>query len=215
MQRSTLAKHVAVECDFTVIPCQYKDVGCSATVKRKDMKAHEEDNKQLHLSMAMKTIATLKQSNEDLKSRYAQLVNKPRFVTAFSIWGYQSKKENDTKYSTQPFYTSESGYSLSIIVYVNGDTYPNTMSVYAKCMHGRYDKDLAWPFVGTVIITLLNQLEDKNHYTKSIAFTTATDFRPGSTRGYPSFISHSALARATGNTRYLKDGILVFNVYVK
>ena len=48
MQRQHINKHVTTECEYTVIPCKFKRLGCERKLKRKDMAAHEEDDK-LHL----------------------------------------------------------------------------------------------------------------------------------------------------------------------
>ena len=55
-------KHVATECELTVIACKYKRLGCDRELKRKDMAAHEEDDK-LHLRMAMDTTVKLETAN--------------------------------------------------------------------------------------------------------------------------------------------------------
>ena len=90
-------------------------------------------------------------------------------------------------------------------------------SVFARILGGKYDAALKWPFIGDVKITLLNQLEDKNHYTKTTTFTTADNMRVLSpARGYPNFIPHSSLAHnKPKNMQYLKDDTLYFRVSVK
>ena len=42
------------------------------------------------------------------------------------------------------------------------------VSVQICMMRGAHDKNLKWPFEGTVEISLLNQLEDSEHYTDTI-----------------------------------------------
>jgi hypothetical protein len=67
-------------------------------------------------------------------------------------------------------------------------------------------------FVGDVTITLLNQLEDNNHYTKTINLPATN---PHDNLGYPGFIAHSELAHdPLKNTQYLKDDTLYFRVSV-
>ena len=39
-----------------------------------------------------------------------------------------------------------------------------TSSISVTLMKGENDDHLTWPFTGTVLIELLNQLEDKNHH---------------------------------------------------
>ena len=45
------------------------------------------------------------------------------------------------------------------------------ISVLASLMKGRNDENSSWPFTGEVTITLLNQLEDENHHTRSYNLT--------------------------------------------
>jgi TNF receptor-associated factor 4 len=68
-------------------------------------------------------------------------------------------------------------------------------------------------FVGDVTITLLNQLEDNNHHTKTIDFP-ATNLQDD--RGYHNFIAHRKLVHdPLKNTQYLKDDTLYFSVSVQ
>ena len=87
------------------------------------------------------------------------------------------------------------------------------VTVYACMVEGEYDDQLKWPFVGTIIITLLNQLEDKNHRSSTMNLTTEKDMQAGSGRGYDKFISHSELNYdPVYNTQYLKDDTLYFKI---
>ena len=66
---------------------------------------------------------------------------------------------------------------------------------------------------GKITLTLLNQLEDKNHHTVTIFFKNA---HVGTAWGRPNFIPHSALAHdPVKNTQYLKDDKLYFRVTVE
>ena len=49
MQRRKVDEHVESECKYTVISCKYERTGCGVKRKRRDMAAHEQDNKQIHL----------------------------------------------------------------------------------------------------------------------------------------------------------------------
>ena len=55
MQRQEIDKHLKTECEYVVIPCKYTELGCKTELKRKNMAAHEEDDK-LHLYMAIDAI---------------------------------------------------------------------------------------------------------------------------------------------------------------
>lgn len=97
------------------------------------------------------------------------------------------------------------------------------ISVYAHLMKGDYDETLTWPFTGSVIIELLNHLEDKNHDTGTFTFradkkagqkVVEGEIGPGG--GTPKFISHLALHyNAKTKTQYLQNDTLIFRITVK
>ncbi len=135
---------------------------------------------------------------------------------------HQHKIDNDF-INSPPFYTSPRGYKLRTHVYANdnGDGKDTHVSVYACLMKGEYDDTLTWPFLGTVIIELLNQLEDKSHHKGIINFT---ENKMASQRvvkgeggkvgwGISHFISHTSLGYdPLHNCQYLKDDSLVFRI---
>ena len=72
-----------------------------------------------------------------------------------------------------------------------------------------YDDDLSWPLIADVTITLLNQLEDKNHYSKMAPVNV--EHYGNVLIEYPTFILHSELGfNPVRNTQYLKDDALYF-----
>ena len=91
-------------------------------------------------------------------------------------------------------------------------------TVFAYLMQGKNDDNLPWPFTGKVTITLLNQLEDENHYTHTISYNKANgkrvvDGEMATGYGLPKFISHAH--GVTRNCQYLKDDCLYFQVKVE
>ena len=208
MERQHVSEHVATECELTVIACKYKRLGCDRELKRKDMAAHEEDDK-LHLRMAMDTTVKLKEQDalkngEPLK---------------FKLTNYQEKKENSDSVQSPSYYTSPNGYHVALQVYANGEgTGEGThVSVYAPILKGKYDDHLKWPFNGKIIFTLLNQLEDKNHHQGTTKLTAEHNTQAGGPAwGKGKFIPHSALDYdAVKNTQYLKDDTLYFRMSVE
>ena len=90
-------------------------------------------------------------------------------------------------------------------------------------MKGKNDDNLPWPFTGEVTITLLNQLEDENHHTRTISFPqynvasmrVVEDDR-GSAIGHTKFISKDKLDYDAANyCQYLKDDSLYFQIEVE
>ena len=136
---------------------------------------------------------------------------------AFNVTGYNARKATESIFYSNPFYSSPGGYNMSIKTDTNGTVSGKGthVTVSAKLLEGSYDASLSWPFIGTVTITLLNQLADYNHQSKTLKIETAHNVDVGSNLGYPQFISHSALSHdPVNNTQYLKNDTLYFRVTV-
>ena len=129
----------------------------------------------------------------------------------FTISEYSKRKQFNNRYYSPPFTTSPQDYTLCLLVYANGNGNGkgSHLSIYAYIMKGQHDDRLQWPFTGTIIIELLNWLEDKEHYKKTLtidtndAFVRVTKGEYGNCRGYQQVISHSSLTSSTTNTQYL------------
>ena len=98
------------------------------------------------------------------------------------------------------------------------------VSAYACIMKGDNDDSLTWPFTGSVKFELLNQLEDKNHYTHTtapfpadnVASKRVVEDERGTGLGRQQFISHNELDyNSDKNCQYLKDDILIFRIIVQ
>ena len=92
------------------------------------------------------------------------------------------------------------------------------LSVIVHILEGDNDDNLKWPFIGTIKIELLNQLENKNHYLKRVPFNQKNNIRVGSKRDYPRFIHYFRLKHPLHplmKIQYLKDDILYFRVSAK
>ena len=205
MQRKRIPAHIAKTCEYTVISCKYVNVGCKKQLKRKDMAAHEQDS-DVHLHLALETINTLQNQCE-----YRQPIK-------FKLTDFEAKKENSKGVQSPSYYTSPNGYHMAIEVYANGEGAGEGthVSVFASFLKGEYDAQLKWPLIGKVTFTLLNQLEDKNHYQYIMELTAEKNAQVGRERGYPHFIRHSALDYdAVKNTQYLKDDTLYFRMSVE
>ena len=104
-----------------------------------------------------------------------------------------------------------------------GDGEGTHVSVFGYLMRGENDDHLPWPFTGTVIIELLNQLEDDNHHTDYFEFYLEDEASNRVVKGEESahslgrncFISHSDLSYdADSYCQYLKNDCLHFRVKV-
>ena len=100
----------------------------------------------------------------------------------------------------------------------NDDGKGTHVSVFVYILEGRNDSKLKWPFIGSVKIELLNQLEDGNHHILTVPYKVEHNALVGDNRNwdYPQFIPHSKLDHnPSNNTQYLKDDTLYFRVSVK
>ena len=110
-------------------------------------------------------------------------------------------------------------YYMTIEVYPagHGAGKGSHVSVYPVIIRGEYDQFLQWPFVGEVVVELLNWSVDNHHYKKTLHLT------PDSTRHRMSmgdiaatgldceqFIAHSVLE----DSAFLHDDCLHFRVNV-
>ena len=210
MPRQDIEKHVELECEYTVIACKFKNIGCTTEMKRGDMAAHEQDSN-LHLSKALDTVV-------ELQEKMSKLEYSANTTITFKLTEFQEKKDSDEEFTSPSFYTSPGGYHMAIEVVANGcgDSKGTHVSVYAPILEGKYDTELSWPFVGKVTFTLLNQLEDNNHKTMISPLNLAKNARVGDNWGFTAFIRHSDLGyNSVKNTQYLKDDSLYFSVSVK
>ena len=213
MQRAKIEQHLENDCEYTVISCKYEGIGCDMKMKRKDMGAHEQDDK-AHLHQALNTVVKLR----DRLQSVATITSMQKKSVVFKITNYEKKKKNNEEVSSQSFYSGISEYHMSIKVYSNGndDGEGTHVSVYVHILEGDNDDNLNWPFIGSAKIELLNQLEDKNHHLKALTFNQEDDIRVGSGWGYRRFIPHSQLSHdPVNNTQYLKDDTLYFRVSVE
>ena len=215
--RINATSHAEV-CDYQPVTCKYAEVGCTKTLLRKDLKKHEEDN-QIHLQITTENTLKLQQQIRRMELRINQLEHKQY---TFKIASFKELKREDKSFSSPLYYIK--GYKMNLGIYANGDREPKGthISVYAYLRKGKFDDYLAWPFTGTVLVEILNHLEDKNHYKKILTFPPDNDAskrvesgRGTSGWGYSQFIPHTELEyKSDKNCQYLKDDILVFRVSV-
>ena len=133
----------------------------------------------------------------------------------------------DTQYwFSDPVYSYFGGYKMRLNVVANGygEGEGTHVSVYIYLLQGENDDNLAWPFRGTIKVSLLNQLEDRQHLTMKLwspDSDTSEDAsgrligrkRAGTGIGQPYFISHQDLGcHGDKNQQFLRDDTLFFRV---
>ena len=216
VERRYLKKHVNARCELDLVRCKYKPLGCDCLIARRDIAAHERDYC-LHLCMAVDTTLALKNKTveleRDLKETKDKL-QKSETALKFKLINFQKTKNKDGCVQSPSYNTSPQGYHLALKVYPNGhESGRGThVSVFAAVLKGEYDAQLKWPLIGQVTFTLLNQLEDKNHFQRKGNLTADVKERAG----LLDFIPHSALGyNPLKNTQYLKDDTLYFRMSVE
>ena len=119
----------------------------------------------------------------------------------------EAKTGNGNKIESDPFYTSEGGYKVSLCLYAGGSlTGENThLSIFFRIMKGDFDSILKWPFVKRVTFTLIDQQENANDRENIIGSVRenqeqqAWNSRPlrefGCGRGIGKFVSHDVLMK--------------------
>ena len=136
----------------------------------------------------------------------------------FKVTKFQRKRQRNKMFTSSPFYTSPTGYHVAVNVLVNGsnDAKGTHVSVCALLKKGKFDDEIAWPFVGKLSFTLLNQLSDTNHHCCVLVLDAERNVSVESRWGVNQFISHSELGHQPArNTQYLKDDTLYFRVSVE
>ena len=139
-------------------------------------------------------------------------------------FGRMKKTKGEDWYSP-PFYTHPQGYKMCLNVVANGigDGKGTHVSMFACLMRGEFDQFLKWPFQGSIVIQLCNQLEDKYHCGDTINFNRRTDpkntirvisgERAESGWGTHTLVAHSDLNfNPANNCQYLKDDCLHFRI---
>nr|XP_047130364.1 TNF receptor-associated factor 6 [Hydra vulgaris] len=71
--RKEMSTHIMDSCANTIIPCQYKIIGCIFKGMRKDYNTHVSSSSQIHLSMALSKVYELQNNEEVLEGRILHL----------------------------------------------------------------------------------------------------------------------------------------------
>jgi TNF receptor-associated factor 4 len=213
IQRRNVKRHLD-GCKYTEVPCKYQKLGCGAKLKRDNLSAHEAEET-VHFRMALDKVTSMEEKMLSIAKTQVQDALSDGKPVVFEV---PHLSFTGNSYTAPPFYTSSTGYCMAIKIYANGfgtgeDTH---MSVFATIQKGKNDKQLKWPFIGDITVTLLNQLEDKNHHNKTIHFDESHSFEVESCRGKAKFISRSALGyNPYKKTHYVKDDSLYLRVSVE
>ena len=234
--RKKMAEHLTV-CTEELVSCKYASIGCNEVIKRKDLQSHLRDKKDYHLekamdmvvqhSMLLSEILTTGRDKCDASHLplpfYRWLQNTPtcypRPPWVIKMGGFQEKMKKNEEWFSNPVYSHFGEYKMCLRVDANGSEKKGThVSVYAYLMRGDNDNNLKWPFKCTIKVSLLNQLEDKQHHTKPLwsserFFARVTEQERRVFCGHHHFITHQNLEHDSDkNCQYLRNNTLFFNV---
>lgn len=212
-----IEEHLKHECLSAVMPCKFKTIGCRKKTKRRDTIAHEQDH-ELHLGVALNAMVDVKEALVKLQELNTEETEQKKNLITFSVTDYEARKDAEQKMTSPSFYTSPSGYRMACRVYPSGDGdgKGSHVSVRAAMLEGKYDSDLKWPFAGSITFTLMNQLEDKNHYSSTTTLGDEHNAIVGIDWGKPKFIPHPRLDYDEEKyTQYLMNDTLYFRVSVE
>ena len=142
-------------------------------------------------------------------------------IAQFTISEFSMRKKFNNMYFSEPFTTSPQGYKFSIKAMANGcrSGKGSNITMSAIIMKGQHDDHLKWPFTGTIIIEVLNWLEDKGHHKQVFSIdpndglVRVTKGEYGRDFGFFKFISHaSLLLDSFANTQYLYEDCICVRV---
>lgn len=234
-----LEQHIAKDCPEVVSLCTYSAYGCSVKVKRVDMPDHLVSRKDEHMQMVLEVTTQLADAYRSLSAKLESaeafdLTASKGLLSADSVvrpWLY-----NSAPFATPPWvcrmdnFNGEMetrkacygppihylGYRFCLRVDANGiwngKGKDGHVSVFVCMMRGEFDDSLPWPFLADVTVHLLNQVEDKGHYTKVLCAHSRNKQVTGKERsaegfGMPMFVAHSKLT-----SQYLRHNCLFFAI---
>ena len=166
-----------------------------------------------------------KQRDQDRASLRTLLQHTGMLPLEFTMTSFEEMKKSNGRRYGPTFYTHPQGFKMCLKVYANGlgRGEGTHISVYAYLMRGEFDDLLKWPFRGSVVFQLCNQLEDKYHFGYTINFSKTTDLkyisrvtsgeRAESAWGTYTLIAHNDLNfNPVKNSQYLKDDCFHFRI---
>ncbi len=189
LERGKMEDHVQTECEYGLVPCKYKNIGCKEVRTRKEMSHHEKDSVSSHLELAVAELEAVKQKSVTLGCGES---------IGFKISGFSAlKKENGCFYSDS-FYAVGGGWKVRLAIYPNGRGTGKGTHVSVQIEFLKRDTN-CWQD-GGIKITLLNQVSDCYHHTVCVPLKNLIKFQ---CTDLPLFISQAALV-CRDSSRYIQ-----------
>ena len=243
IKRRNMESHLSTECPEEYISCKYVMFGCDTAVKRREKETHFSDDT-FHLKKSMEFQLVMTQSlSKCMMTKSWDPADVTSLPLSFRPWlqntptcyphppwvvkleGFEEKKKNKERWHSDPVYSHFGGYKMCLRVYSSGhgEGKGAHLSLLICLMKGDNDDNLNFPFKGRIVVSLLNQLEDKNHLTKEpwspedniaedISERVTTGER-GKGWGFLKFIPHNDLNyNSDKNCQYLKNDCIFLRV---
>ena len=228
IERRFLQHHLQEQCLLQKIPCEFAFSGCQATVNRKSMQKHLDENKDVHLKMTASKCKDLEAKLTDTKLALAKMAPKPIFNPPpdIIINEFERRKKESERWSSPALYTHVGGYKMCLNITANrwGTGEGTHVGVSVYMMKGEFDSHLKWPFKGEITVELVNQKEGgENHERKPVEHTDSEERdsnfqrvtegeRAAAGWGLAKFISHADLYKPEKGKEYLLNDTLIFRV---
>ncbi len=199
LKRGKMDDHVQTECEYGLVPCKYKNIGCKEVRTRKEMSHHEKDSVSSHLELAVSELEAVKRKSVTLGYRES---------IGFKISGFSAlKKENGCFYSDS-FCATGGGWKVRLVIYPNGRGTGKGTHVSVQIEPLERDTN-CWQ-EGWIKITLLNQVSDCYHYDTVVV--VSNNFEEVQCIDLPLFISHEALVcrDSSSYVQFLQEDTLYF-----
>ena len=175
--RKSMGFHISNNCSLTSMPCSFKKYGCNVQRKRKDIDSHETAFVVKHVRMMNTHIEKMEEV-----SQYSRGLK-------WEITGIKEKFEKRETLFSDSFYVNNYKFKGGADFGIGGS---NSLGINIFLRRGVLDDSLMWPFIGNVIVTLVNMKDSNNSLTRSYktenneCFTKCTnDSRCGF--GFPTF----------------------------
>ena len=172
-----------------------------------------------------KDVKTFKRASMMVKEdRYVQ--QRPKYNTFTSHFVmkdfnlYCQPNTGKLVWDSESFYTHDKGYKMSFSV----DVVFGSLRVSMYLLRGEYDEFLLWPLQGSINILLINQLNNRNHYSFNFMYDVDTlaeigdRVKSGKIRSDKNVSSsqklsyNNLLISSARNVCYLKNNSLIFTI---
>lgn len=195
MVRSKIHIHLEKDCPMETISCLFENSGCSTKVLRKDMTEHVDSERLQHLMLLGQAQDSLKKEldkcnsklaayeteNASLRAKVEELKSEVTLLKAEKPTSDvqcdhstlvapcvlvlekfdQVKRSESGAWNSPEFYSHPNGYKMQMTVFID-----DSISLVIEMVEGKYDKYLFWPMRGSIIVELLNVIDDSSHWIK-------------------------------------------------